>query len=382
MYFKYFLVFLVIISCKSQNKTLVEFDPRNLIQSELTLSKIADSISYFPLNNSFQLGLIYDNIEFIKDNIYISEKDIGILSFNIEGNMYRKIGNKGRGPGEYTFNYSFTVDEKTEIVYILDSGDIIRAYSKNGNFLRRFSLEEYGDMIEAIDIYNSNLFALYKIQNKNVKYKWVIVDSLGNLIKKEKRKIPEFTRSIGGRSGAYSFQDKISYWNGYFSDTIFSISPDLSEQASFIIRQGEHRFPKSRIILPDEITQFLLIHQIFETDRFWAIRYSYRKLNEFVLIDKETRKTYLANWEFDGSGGILNDFDGGTRFLPKNYIRKYNREYLVGLMYPFWIKSHILSNEFKNSTPKYPEKKNELENLANSLKETDNPVLVLVRLKK
>jgi hypothetical protein len=382
MNFKYFLIFLVIISCKSQNSTLFEFDPRNLKQSVLTLSEIADSIGYLPLNNSFQLGLIYDNIRFIKDNIYISDKDIGILSFNVEGNMYRKIGNKGRGPGEYIFNYLFTVDEKTETVYILDSGDIIKAFSNNGRFLRRFSLEEYGDMIDAIDVYNSNLFVLYEIQNKNVKYKWVIVDSLGNLIKKEKRKIPEFTSSVGGSSGTYSFRNKISYWNGYFSDTIFSISSDLNEQPSFIISQGEHRFPKSRIIFPNEITQYLLIHQIFESNRFWAIRYSYRNRNEFGLIDKEVRKTFLANWEYDGRGGILNDFDGGTRFLPKDYFKKFNREYLVGLIYPFWIKSHILSNEFKISTPKYPEKKKELEKLANSLKETDNPVLMIVRLKK
>ena len=36
----------------------------------------------------------------------------------------------------------------------------------------------------------------------------------------------------------------------------------------------------------------------------------------------------------------------------------------------------------KTLLPKYPEKKKELEKLANSLKETDNPVLIIVRLKK
>ena len=46
------------------------------------------------------------------------------------------------------------------------------------------------------------------------------------------------------------------------------------------------------------------------------------------------------------------------------------------------VKAHVASEAFKNSTPKYPEKKKELEKLANSLKETDNPVLMLVRLKK
>ncbi len=41
-----------------------------------------------------------------------------------------------------------------------------------------------------------------------------------------------------------------------------------------------------------------------------------------------------------------------------------------------------MSEEFRNSKPVYPEKKRELEKLANSLKETDNPVLILVSLKK
>jgi len=46
------------------------------------------------------------------------------------------------------------------------------------------------------------------------------------------------------------------------------------------------------------------------------------------------------------------------------------------------VKAHVGSEAFKNSTPKYPEKKKELEKLANSLKEAENPVLMLVKLKK
>jgi hypothetical protein len=46
------------------------------------------------------------------------------------------------------------------------------------------------------------------------------------------------------------------------------------------------------------------------------------------------------------------------------------------------LKNHVASEAFKKSKPLYPEKKKELEKLANSLKETDNPVLVLVRLKE
>ncbi len=48
---------------------------------------------------------------------------------------------------------------------------------------------------------------------------------------------------------------------------------------------------------------------------------------------------------------------------------------------PYQLKMYMASQSFKNSTPKYPEKKKELEKLAASLDENDNPVLMLVKLK-
>jgi hypothetical protein len=44
------------------------------------------------------------------------------------------------------------------------------------------------------------------------------------------------------------------------------------------------------------------------------------------------------------------------------------------------LKKYITSDKFINSNPKYPEKKKQLETFANSLKETDNPILILVNL--
>jgi hypothetical protein len=73
---------------------------------------------------------------------------------------------------------------------------------------------------------------------------------------------------------------------------------------------------------------------------------------------------------------------GGVRFQPENYFAENGREYMFTLINPYQIKAIVANNEFKISSPKYPEKKKELEKPANSLKETDNPVLMMVRLKK
>ena len=115
-----FLLLLLIISCKSQNNDLYKFDPRILTENKITLSEIADDITYIPLDNSFPISLIYSPRYFINNSIYLSALNSGVMVFDREGKLLRKIGSIGRGPGEYNSYYKFTVDDKSETVYVLD----------------------------------------------------------------------------------------------------------------------------------------------------------------------------------------------------------------------------------------------------------------------
>jgi hypothetical protein len=257
---------------------------------------------------------------------------------------------------------------------------MIKVYSKTGNFLRSISLQEFGGSIDKIESYNSELFLSYALQYGDTKYDWIILDTLGNLIKKKERTIPIFNSNWLEGGGTYIFDHKISYWNQY-ADTVFSLFPDLNKKSSLIFSPGEHRLPKSNIADPNQLKQYMHIYQIFETSHFLAIYYFYKK-RAFVLIDKNSRELFLTYLGSNNDGGIFNDLDGGTLFLPKSYFVENGREYMIGLVNPLQIKAHVASNEFKNSIPKYPGKKKELEKLANNLKETDNPVLMLARLKK
>jgi hypothetical protein len=79
------------------------------------------------------------------------------------------------------------------------------------------------------------------------------------------------------------------------------------------------------------------------------------------------------------TSGIYNDVDAGPRFYP---MKQVNDSTLAMWIEAKQLKDHVASKDFMNSIVKYPEKKKELEILASSLKETDNPILMLVRLKK
>jgi hypothetical protein len=130
---------------------------------------------------------------------------------------------------------------------------------------------------------------------------------------------------------------------------------------------------------------------MFETKHFIFLEYAYRNKAAIFTLNKITKKTFLAYMpgvKFSSMltrACIINDFDGGLplSFRPVYYYYVENgSEYIASLISPFNLKGYISSGEFKNSAAKYPEKKKELEDLANSLKEFDNPVLMIVRLKK
>ena len=80
-----FLLLLLTISCNSQDKDLYQFDPRTLKENKITLSEIADDITYIPLDNSFPISLIYSPRYFINNSIYLSALNSGVMVFDRKG---------------------------------------------------------------------------------------------------------------------------------------------------------------------------------------------------------------------------------------------------------------------------------------------------------
>lgn len=373
------LALFVIHACKSSDNSHYNFDPRTLKENEITLSEIADDVTYVPLENTISIGNI-GYIKFINQSIYFYSNE-GIIAFDRVKKQLTKIGSLGRGPGEYLDHRHFTVDEKTETVYVLDLGDIVKTYSRSGQFLRSFPLQRNGSSA-SIDFFESKLFVSYALQYENSKYSWIVFDTLGNVIKKRKSGIPIFSSIYGVSDATYKLGDRIFYWNSY-TDTVFSVLPDLTEEPSFIINPGEHRYPRSRSVPINPYEKYMVLNSIFETSCYIVIRY-YFKREILLLFDKRDKKSFLTYLEFDQNirlNGIVNDLDCSSWFYPESYFTERGSEYMIGLQYPYQIKARVASDEFRNSTPKYPGRKKDLIKLADSLKETDNPVLMIVRLK-
>ncbi len=383
---KHLLILIFLFSsCNSNRNVLSEYDPTSFSGNEIVLSDIADDIRYVPLDDSIQLREINSNfnLKFIDDLIFKYETDLGILVFDMDGKLLRKIGKIGRGPGEYLHGSVFAVDPNHGTVYVKVGDSEINVYSETGAYQRSFSLHGYGGSVDVMEFYDSKLFVSYNLQYNDAKYEWILLDTLGNLIKEKKRTIPQFTSNYLAGGGTYMFKGRLNYWN-QFIDTVFSILPDLTCKPAYLLKPGEYRLPKVKVADPiRQLSQYMTIEEIFETNRFITLRYSfYKAKNGFILFEKKNSKSVLISWDPGKVGGISNDLDGGLKFLPMSYLIEKNREYLIEMIDPFQLKKRIASSEFKIIAPVYPEKKKELEKLANSLKETDNPVLMMVRLKR
>jgi hypothetical protein len=385
-YSLFICIVLLLVTCKPKDRDLFVFSPALIQENEITLSQLADDITYIPLDDSILLAGINSNSNplFANNHMYLYDRNQGILIFKRDGRFLRKVGKIGRGPGEYLHGGVFAVDNITGSVYLNDLNSLIKVYSGNGDYQRSFSLIEYGGSINALTMFNERLFVTFNLQfGDDFKYEWVFLDTLGNIVNKKERAIPIYKSNYLTGGGTYFFDQKMNFWHN-FKDTVYSFNSDLTYRPNFILAPGDYRLPKSYVDDPiRRLPEYIMFQQIFETKKYLIIRYSfYKGKNGLIIIDKKDYKSYTSYWTFDSFGSITNDLDGGLKFLPLSFYAEDGREYLAGLVDPFQLKARTNSNEFKSSTPKKAEKKKVFEKLAYSLKETDNPVLMIIRLKK
>jgi hypothetical protein len=381
------LVLLIVSTpeCYPQLKPVI-IEPGKFSEHEISLSEIADDINYITLDNSLPVQIYPGSINILKNSIFLSARDIGIIRFGRDGSNPVVIGKKGRGPGEWRYCMSIAADDKGEKVYVMDADNDIKVYGSNGSFVRSIQLpkSEDGYNFSGISMFGSRLFAAEYINMGHATYNWLVLDTDGKTISYKKNPIPTFKCNLGMGGGTYIFGDRIFYWNS-FNDTIYSISPDLNYRASYVFSYGEEKLPLAPIIsgpdFPDVMGRYYIPVTLLESNRFLFYKFSHEKKVQLALLEKKTGKTYVSKYASVSSGGIKNDIDGGVHFNPVHYFTQDNHEFLVSIVEPLALKKLTAAGEFANASVKYPDKKKYLKSLSERISETDNPILMIVRLK-
>lgn len=353
-------------------------------KTNLKILDIASEVSYLPLETT-EDNLIQEiqKVVFTENFIFVADEN-GLYQFTDRGEFIRQIGSLGRGPGEHSAIMNFAVNEKADIVIVQGTYSIVE-YDLEGNYvknIRRLPGQEF----EFID---QDRIVFYKANNINSPVNLIITSLDLEPVRKFYNLNPKAATNYS-LSGAplYNFKDHL-YFKEHWNDTLFCIQdsvliPHIIFNESELLQDKNFEI-KSSGSVPDLVSQLekvenkLMTDNILESERFVFISYrqgmnprTHRYVR--VLFDKDNSIACCLN-----NGEFINDIDGGLDFYPQLIA---DSRVLVQWLDAYSLKAHIASPGFEASVSEDTSMKNKLEILGNSLKDTDNPVLMLVKLKE
>lgn len=372
-------------------------------ESKVTkLSEFAEDVEYIPLQttDSSLIGGVVNKIVTTDNSIYILNNNV-ILCFDIDGKFLFKLDKQGRGPEEYMYISDFDVSSDNKILTILSTDKKFQVYGiteKGFAFRRSVSLKEPFPLTIGMVPETDYVFLAIEPYYITAPTLSLLINTIGDTIYYK----PNCYGSRQDRSGAFVrtaiiySSKKMLCFKELFSDTVFYVD---TKDNSFIPRiifdtHGTLITPEMIGHPERDVNQITSIRGIYETSRYLFYYYIENNGYNSILYDKTVKTKYnldigtfnvtIANIPRDVDKiKLKDDLCGGPDFTQDIlYLNTHcNSGKLFSFVEAFELKEYIAGEDFEN-TEVTDRKKNELIKLGDSLKETDNPVLVVVTPKE
>lgn len=389
-----------LIGCHSSRnkgqKTIKTFDLKEL--PNLSTLKLSDlgfvDIEYIPLEtnersmlpNIDELTFMANNRIIADDNYFLLKHWNLILKFRSDGSFVCRIGTEGRGPNEYIVAHDIDVNPENQNTYLVSAWQKkFNVYSANGEFIRSFQMPIFAPV--DFRFVDGNILCYSNNLQGNIENSFVLMDTNGIILKNFPNKYPFNKHKSGVAHGVvenlfYRFNNQLLKKEIY-SDTIYAYQKNMDFRPHLIIKVSE------KLITPEARTEFEGLEigkkyinplNLFEFGDFVYYAFVY----EFILGGESKVYGFIGSKENDFEAlinlrkGLINDLDGGPNLLP---LATKDDNTVIAIIEALKLKTYVASDDFKNSKPKLVKKKIELGKLASNLKETDNPILVLLKLK-
>ncbi|TKG94936.1 6-bladed beta-propeller [Puteibacter caeruleilacunae] len=374
------------IAEEQQQDKLLRIDVESIVENvqDVNLSDIASDIEYIPLElkgDKYLKKCV--KVEFTESYIFVCDYE-KLFQFTRDGKFIRQVGCIGRGPGEYTGAIEFAANEVADLIMLQCDYGFYR-YDMFGNFKGDIK----GLRTLCYIIKDDKEVAYYKKSHINQLENLVVADLDMNSLHSFRNNSPRpETKSVFGIAPLYTFNNSL-FFKEHYNDTVFEVQEDRLIP-HMLLNESSLLFPKdfelkggggvaSLIKQMNKVKNKINPHHMFESTNEVLISYirginprEQTRIN--ILFDKRSKQGVVLK-----DGHFINDIDGGDNFWPN---KLYKDTLMIKGVEALKLMAYVASDAFKNSTPKYPEKKKALEKLANGLSENDNPVLMLVRLRE
>ncbi|HYQ56603.1 MAG TPA: 6-bladed beta-propeller [Draconibacterium sp.] len=387
------VILFYLVSCneskQNDDNSLLTFDITNLNKTEeVKASEVGIiDIEYIPLETTAESAIAYiRDVQKDESSYYIKTDNENIASekftrFDLKGNFIAQLGRRGGGPQEYKGINDFSIGADGNI-YILSINDKkIYVYTNTGDFVRvidtptptTFYIECIDDGIICYSMdYRTSLPHILHILNYD-----------GNVIKKLPNRFQSSEPSFGAypcKGALYKNEGKI-YLKEPFTDTVFCLNEsDMTMEPAFAMDRGgltptKEEYGRIRNKRPKTLIDVRLlnfgdnIYLEFVDENNNDIPFGY-----FSSFDKS--RQYLMNIK---EVGLIDDIDGGPTIWMQSVL---NNTTVIAWIDAISLIEHVSSAAFRNSNPKYPEKKKELEELVKGMDLYSNPVLMLLKFEE
>lgn len=347
-------------------------------KKELILQDFMD-VEYIPLETKVDFlnrGFVQDIGEKI---ILVTNQDDGdIFIYDRTGKAIRKINRRGQGGEEYISCFNIILDENNEEVFVNDiSLQKIHVYDLNGSFKRSFKHKNGGGTLFYNDIFNydKNNLICYDQFNKEIPF--VLISKQDGRVIKEikipfKKKIL-FLQQLRDEEKYYiktpgSYRRIITYKDNWIlsepsADTVYTLLSDYSLRP-FLVRTPSIETMDPEIFL---VLRFLSDRYVFMETIKNVYDFSTGKgfFKTFFMYDKH-EKIFCEYSVYNGDYTIKKE-------IYMNWLRPVNQEIESCQA----LDANELIDSYMNG-----ELKGKLKEIAATLNEDSNPVIMLIKHKK
>lgn len=322
--FNFILLSFIIFSCKNnsvdsvftstiKNKNMYVIDLDNAEQMDsFKLSFFVKSAKCIRLEESTKsiIGEINKLIVF-NDYLFVADIDYakGLFVFDMEGKFVRKIGERGRGPGEYIGFFDFTIDMDNHEIILLDHTQI-HFYDLEGNYLKSVQTRSDG-LITNIQYFNgliySDIIAFKKTKNDYLLQSFETVNGqrknsfLNTGIHNKGLNVPimfEMKYFIPKLEPPYLFRHS-------FMDTIFSItndglSPYLVLKSKDLVTKNDLKYPENTNLHDflnnnlEKKNKIYILSNYLESSDYLHFRFLKGSDSKFVFFNKNSGKAQIS----------------------------------------------------------------------------------------
>jgi hypothetical protein len=363
-----------------------------------TMSEMIGDIEYVKLEyvDSIPVGGIAGKPVITDEYIVFCDRHQGVLQYSREGKFVRRIGHKGRGPGEYGDLAAISLDKKRGIIHTfpLWGGNETNKYDlATGRFIEQATITtEDGQPLRGYEIFgmeslSDDVVLLHQGRMKQVhfgpnrmtvySYRTLDLPSAQITHSEKSRHYADVSLDEWVIRYSTSWRDPEGRVNLYenLADTMFVVGADGSATPRIIPDFGSHKLESSA---PG--ARGVEVNRIRESERYILFEVELNYESYMISFDKATGERSVAVFPEEGLfAGPANDIDGGfSQFKP------YDEHTWWASFNAFDMVTRLNREHFEKVRPtiKYPYRLEKLKNLVASLTEDDNPVIVVATLKK